>query len=129
MKRLILILVLLFAPAVLGCASKKLTPETPKAAVAMKADAVVIRLNELQAAVIQSCVTDDACVASGIGKDLARLVVQTCIDIRSTLRDVPNGWQATARTAWAQVRSRLALVRNPVIQSVFALVDAALQEI
>jgi len=110
-----------------GCASKKLTPETPVAAAAMKADAVVIRVNELQAAVIEACGPAPECQPNSIPTATARDVVKAMIDLRTVLRSTPAGWQATVRSTWTQAKARLAGVTNPAILSAIALVNAAVE--
>jgi hypothetical protein len=111
-----------------GCA-KKLTPATPVAAAAMKADAVVIRVNELQAAVIEFCGLGSAaeCQPNTIPTATAREIVKGLIDVRATLRAVPAGWQATVKATWARVKARLSTVTNPAVLSAMALVNAAVE--
>jgi hypothetical protein len=129
MKRLAvqigLVTLLLFGPAVFsGCAHPKLTPETPKAAVAMRADSFVVRVNELQAAVIQVCGVGPQCIPGSIDTNLARDIVQAMIDIRTVLAETPDGWQAAVKRIWMQIRPRFSGVYNVAIQSAFGLVDA-----
>ncbi len=126
MRRILLALAL--ALAILpGCASKKLTPETPVAAAALKADAVVIRVNELQASVIEACGPAPECQPNSIPTATAREAVKAMIDIRTVLRTTPAGWQATVKSTWAQVKQRLGSVTNPAILSAVALVNAAVE--
>lgn len=121
----IVILALCLAPA---CA-KNITPETPRAGAALTADAVVIRVNELQATVIQVCGPQALCAEGTISTALARDIVQTCIDLRTTLKAVPDGWQATVKTAWSRAKPRFATVTNPAIQAAFSAVDALLSNL
>lgn len=107
-----------------GCA-KKVTGATPVANAALAADAVVIRVNELQAATIQYCGPAPQCAPGTIDTQLARLIVSTSIDLRQTLKAVPAGWQATVRQAWAQARPKFATVTNPAIVAALAAVDLA----
>lgn len=118
----ILALSLCFAPA----CSKKVTPETPRAGVALVADAIVVRVNELQATVIQACGPQATCAPNTISTPLARDIVQTCIDLRITLKSIPDGWQATVRAAWTRAKPRFAAVTNPAIQAAIVAVDALL---
>lgn len=119
---------LIVALAILpGCANKNLTPETPTAAAAMKADAVVIRVNELQATVIEACGPAPECQPNSLPTATARAIVQSLIEVRSVLRTTPNGWQATVKQAWAQTKVKLAGVTNPAILSAVALVNAAME--
>lgn len=126
-RRLSSLLVIVALLAVPACASKKLTPETPRAAALMKVDSVGIRINELQAVILQVCITDEGCTESGVGKKLAQEVVQTCMDIRQLLRQ--ENWQGKVKEAWEAVRARLGGVKNAAVLSVFSLVDAVLQEV
>lgn len=114
-----LLFVLTFAPA----CNKKVTGATPVATAALGADAVVVRVNELQAATIQYCGPAPQCAPNTIDTQLARQIVQTSIDLRQTLKAVPNGWQATVKTAWAQARPRFASITNPAIVAALAGVD------
>lgn len=123
---LIMMLTLTFS---VGACSKKATPETPKAGSALTADAIVVRVNELQATVIQLCGPQPACAPDTISTALARDIVQTCIDLRTTLKAVPDGWQATARTAWMRAKPRFVGVTNPAIQAAISAVDALLSNL
>jgi len=105
---------------------KKVTGDTPIANAALAADAVVIRINELQATVIQACGPAPQCQPNSLSTPLARDLVQTCIDLRVTLKAVPAGWQATAKAAWQQARPRFNAVTNPVIVAALVAVDAYL---
>jgi len=122
MKRLLCCLPLLF---VLGCAPN-VTPENPSAAKAIAADAVVSRVNELQAATIQYCGPAPQCATGTIDTALARQIVQTSIDLRATLKAVPDGWQQTVKAAWATARPKFATVTNPAIVAALAAVDLAI---
>ncbi len=122
MKRLIVIALLCTAPA----CSHKVTGATPVAQAALNADAIVIRVNELQAAVIQACGPAPQCQPNSLSTALARDLVQTCLDLRATLKAVPAGWQATVRAAWQQARPRFNPVTNPAILAALAAVDVIL---
>lgn len=121
--RLIVIVVLLLSGA--GCAHH-VTGDTPKATAALTADAIVIRVNELQATVIQACGPAPTCQPNSLDTNLARQIVQACIDARVTLKAVPTGWQATLKAGWSQERARLATVTNPAIVAALAAVDVAI---
>lgn len=105
-----------------GCAGK-VTGATPIATAALQADAIVIRVNELQATVIQACGAAPTCQPNSLPTPLARDLVQTCIDLRTTLKAVPAGWQATVKAAWAQARPRFAGVTNVAILAALSAVD------
>lgn len=122
MKRLILILALVSV----GCAPKNVIPENPSAAKAIGADAVVLRLNELQAATIQYCGPAPQCAPGTLDTTLARQIVQTTIDLRATLKAIPDGWKQTVKTAWATQRPRFASITNPAIIAALAAVDVAI---
>ncbi len=124
MKRL-LIIPLLCVLAFSGCA-KHVTGATPVAQAAITADAVVIRVNELQAATIQFCGAAPQCTPGTIDTATARLIVQTSIDLRQTLRAVPAGWQATVKQAWAQARPKFASVTNAAILAAMSALDLAI---
>jgi hypothetical protein len=115
---------LLTVPIVSSGCAKTVTPETPRAAAALTADAIVIRVNELQAAVIQACGPAVTCAPNTLSTNLARDLVQTTIDLRTTLKAVPDGWQATVRTAWTQAQPRFAGITHPAIQAALAAVNA-----
>lgn len=123
MKRLLclpLVCLLVFsAPA----CNKKVTGATPIAQAAITADAVVIRVNELQAATIQYCGPAPTCAPGTIDTQLARQIVETSIALRQTLKAVPSGWQATVKQAWAQARPKFASVQNPAIVAALSAVD------
>lgn len=123
--RVLLLILALIAPIEAGC-HKNLTFETPKAQAAMRADDIVVRVNELQAAVIQACGPDPVCQPNGIDTNTARAIVQASIDIRAVLKSTPDGWQATVKTAWAQIKPRFAGITNVAIQAAFGLVEAAI---
>lgn len=122
--RLALVVVLLVLPSA-SCA-KKVTGATPTATAALNADAVVIRINELQAAVIQACGPDPVCQPGSLDTNLARDIVKTCIDLRTTAKSVPDGWQMALRTAWNRAKLRFTAVTNPAILAGIAGVDALL---
>ncbi len=108
-----------------GC-SQNPTPATPLAAQALTADAIVVRVNEVQASVIQACGPAVTCQPGSLSTTLARDIVQTCIDLRTTLRAVPDGWRATVKTGWAQAKPRFAGITNPLIVTAISALDAAI---
>lgn len=103
------------------------TPETPKAAAAITSDSIVIRVNELQAAVIQLCGVARTCAPNTISTATADAIVQVSIDLRTVLKDVPNGWQATVRTTWTQAQPKLAGITNPAILAAIQTLDAVIR--
>ncbi len=121
----LLVCVLGFGSTAASC-PKKVTGDTPIATAALTADAIVIRVNELQATVIQACGSAPQCQPNSLSTPLARDLVQTCIDLRTTLKAVPAGWQATARAVWQQARPRFAPVTNPAIVAALTAVDVYL---
>ncbi len=124
MKRL-LVIPLLCVLAFAGC-NKKVTGATPVAQSALNADAVVIRVNEMQAATIQLCGPAPTCAPGTINTAVARQIVETSIALRQTLKAVPSGWQQTVKTAWAQARPKFASVQNPAILAAIAAVDVVI---
>jgi len=120
---LVLALIALLTSTILTGCAKKVTGDTPRAQSALTADAIVIRVNELQATVIQICGPQPVC-APEISTPLARDIVQTCIDLRTTLKAVPQGWLATIRQAWIQARPRFSAVTNVAVQAALSAVDA-----
>lgn len=125
MKRLLYLLLLCVLLVSAPACAKKVTGATPVANAALAADAVVIRVNELQAATIQYCGPAPQCAPGTIDTQLARLIVSTSIDLRQTLKAVPAGWQATVKQAWAQARPKFATVTNPAIVAALAALDLA----
>jgi len=123
MTRLILILAL----AASACA--KVTPETPKAATAIKADEVLLRVKELQSAVLAACWPDGvmapACVPGGISTPAMREFVKATIDVAQVSKAVPVGWQATVKASWLRAKPRiLALGPFPsAVQIALGVVD------
>jgi len=117
--RLVVTLALL---TVLG-ACAKVTPETPKAGAAIKADAVVVRVNELQAAVIDYCGPAPQCAPGTIDTNTARDVIKALIEVRSVLKASPNGWQASAKAGWAVAKARLVGITHPAILAAVAAAD------
>lgn len=106
-----------------ACGPKTIS-DSPRGNAALKADAVVIRVNELQAVVIQACGPAMTCAPGTLSTDLARAIVQTCIDVRTTAKAVPDGWQASVKVAWTQAKPRFASVTNVAIQAGISAVDA-----
>lgn len=118
-----LVLALALFLAVPACAPKNVTPETPRAASAITADQIVIRVNELQAAVIQACGPARTCAPGTIDTAVADEIVRACIDLRQVLRSVPDGWQAATRATWTRVKPRLN-TNDVVITAAINAVDA-----
>ncbi len=121
----LLVCVLGFGSTAASC-PKKVTGDTPIATAALTADAIVIRVNELQATVIQACGPAPQCQPNSLSTPLARDLVQTCIDLRTVLRATPYGGPAAARAAWAQARPRFKTVTNPAIVAALVALDTYL---
>jgi hypothetical protein len=123
MKALILVL------ALVASACAKVTPETPKAATAIKADEVLLRVKELQSAVLTACWPDGVmkseCVPGGISTPAMREFVKATIDVAKVAKEVPAGWQATVKASWGQAKPRiLALVPFPqAVQIALGIAD------
>lgn len=121
------LLILMLAALPLGCA--KVTPETPKAAAAIKADEVVLRVNELQAATITACWPDGVpkadCALGGISMAAARELVKAAIDVRTVAKAVPAGWQASVKASWLQAKPRITALGPfpPAVQIALGFAD------
>ena len=99
------------------------TPENPAAAAAIKADAVVIRVNELQAVVIQACGPGPECQPNSLPTNAAREIVKACIDLRSLLKPpLATDWRTLVKNAWALKKPSISS-NDPIIQSAIAGVD------
>lgn len=120
--RLPLLLVLLLVLP--GCLGSKNTPATPGAAAAMKADEVVIRVNELQAVLSDACGPQPECQPGSLPTATFREALKAFTTIRTTLRSVPDGWRATVQSAWRDAKGRLQGLTNPAILAALGLVDA-----
>lgn len=109
MKRWLLLLVLCA-----GCAPKSLSPQGQ---IAYTADQIVLRLGELQAAVIAACgAGGGSCVSTApIRTDQARAIVQVVDTSVSCLKAAPAGWQACAGAAWKSARLT-AVFQAPEVQ-------------
>jgi hypothetical protein len=114
---------LLAAP---GCAGKHVQGETPRAEAALQADAVVVRINELQAAVIQACGIGPTCQPGSLDTGLARRIVQACLDARTTLKAVPDGWRASVKAGWTAARAQFGPVANPAILAALGAADTVI---
>lgn len=123
MRRLLYLFPLIFLLS--GCA-KNVVPENPSAAAAITADAVVLRVNEFQAATIQYCGPAPQCAPNTIDTNLARTIVQTAIDLRATLRAVPDGWKASVKATWATARPKFAGITNAAILAALSALDLAI---
>ena len=122
MSRLLILILPLFLLTE-GCAHKTVGA-TPTAQTTLNADAVVVRVNEFQAAVIQYCGPGPSCAPNTIATPLFREVIQACIAARTVLKTVPSGWQASVKATWAQLKPKLAAVMNPAIQAAFSAADS-----
>jgi hypothetical protein len=122
------VLFLLFAPTITapGCASKNLTPETPKAAVLLKANDVDTRVLELVKAIDAACGPAPQCQPGSLDTALAKTLVQGCMDVSAVARRSADGWQAAAKAIWSQLRPRFSGIANPAVVAAFGLVDGLL---
>ena len=106
-----------------ACAGK-VTGATPIASAAIKADAVVIRVNELQNAAMAACGTPSGdCQPGGISRALAVEIVADCVSLNQVLRTVPAGWQASVKASWAQAKARIGVVSNPAVAAALGVLD------
>jgi hypothetical protein len=127
MTRLILILFLLFTPAVVGCTRVQVQqPETPKAAALLKANEVDLRVLELVHAIDAACGPAPQCQPGSLDTGLAKTLVQGCMDVSAVARRSADGWQSAARAIWAQLKPRFAGITNPAVVAAFGLVDGLL---
>jgi hypothetical protein len=115
----------ILATVLMGCAPVPgPTPATPRAAAAITADAVVVRVNEVQAALIDYCGPAPECAPGTLPTATAREAVQLLIDVRSILKTAPDGWQAAAKAAWARARLRLDGVTTTALALAIGAADA-----
>lgn len=116
-----LAVVLVALPLLAGCGSK-LDPATPGATpqtqTLQRADAVLVRLAELQTAAI------DANRTGGITDRDAILVVRFTQTAGKIVHDVPNGWQPAVLTAYAELKTNLPPPVRERFSLLFTLLDA-----
>jgi hypothetical protein len=112
------ILLVLLAGA--GCAPP-VTVVTPQGQTAFRADAVVVRVNELMNAAIA------ANANAALSVDQTRTIVQFCVAADQTLAATPAGWPTTIRTAWASTKAQLPSVQNLVVVAAMGAVDVVLE--
>lgn len=93
---------------------------SPQAAVAFKADQIVVRVNELQRAATA------ANAAGSLDTNLTRQIVTWTVAADKILKDTPQGWVATLKASWEQVKQNVNLrtITQPAIQLAFTAVDA-----
>ncbi len=125
MNRWLLLVCLVALPA---CASH-VTPADPLAARRVRLDAVGIRVNEFQSALIQWCGPGPNCAVNTVDTFVFRDLLTVCIDIRRTLRaaatDADPVWIPTVKAAWVGVKPKLDPLRsNPAISAAISAVDA-----
>jgi len=123
------LLSIILLPLFVAACHPGLTPADPQAAVALKADGVVIRVNEFQGALIQYCGPGPQCAPNTVDTNTFRELLQACIDLRAVLKTTPQGWQASAKAIWGRVSNNprvLPLKTNPAISAAFSAVDAIL---
>ncbi len=119
MKRRLAILV--FAAALVsGCASAPPTVITPQGRAAYAADAVVIRVNELQAAAIQANAT------GGLTTATTAQIVQWTVQADTVLKAAKDGWKAALVQSWGVLKGQIpaADLKNPLIVVALNAVDA-----
>ena len=108
-----------------GCAHAPATVVTPQGKAAYAADQVVLRVNELQAAVIQAEAT------GGLPRPVARNIVTWTVRADGILKDMAIGWQTALVNSWGLLKAQIpaAQLRNPLIALAVAEVDALLAAI
>jgi hypothetical protein len=112
-KRLLLVVLLCLAPA---CAPPKAVV-TPQGQVAFTADQIIVRVGELQNAVLQANANkalDDA---------TTKTVVTWTTAAARILKTTPSGWQATLFSGWKAVKPQIP-TNNPAIALAVGAVDA-----
>lgn len=102
-----------------GCHAP-VTITTPQGQTAFKADQIVVRVNELQAAAIK------AEAGGALATDLTRAIVTFAVAADKTLAMTPNGWQAAVLTSWVQTKQQLLGVTNPAVLAAIGAVDIVL---
>jgi hypothetical protein len=128
MKRLVRLrrtLVLLSLIVWSGCHAP-VTIVTPQGQAAYTADQVVVRINELENAAIAANAAN-AATPQGLGTSATRTIVAFAVSADTTLAQVPAGWQATVKTAWAAAKMQLGTLSNPLIVALMSAVDAVLE--
>ncbi len=83
--------------------------------IAFKSDAIVVRINELQAAAIA------ANTSGGLDALTTKVVVEFSIAARTTLGALPDGWQITVKQAWAQARPKIVTTNSTLLLAVGAI--------
>lgn len=119
MKRYALPFVLILALSGAAC-SPPVTVQTTAGKAAFTADQVVLRVNELQAAAIQANANGALPTAT------TRLIVEFAVGADKTLKEAPNGWQATVSKAWAETKGKLPPITNPAISAAVQSFELAL---
>ncbi len=89
-----------------GCVKRPSSIVTPQGKAAFAADQVVIRLAEVQNAVIVAA-TPDATGKVGIAKPTANLIVSWIVDTLKVIKQTPNGWLAASTAAWNAAKTRI----------------------
>jgi len=118
LKRRKIQLVILVALVAASAACIHRTFENANAQHSYTADQVVIRVNELQAAVIQAYPTPT---------DISRKIVEFTVSADKVLKASPSGWQAAVTVAWTQTKSALIPPpTNPAVVAAIAGVDTVL---
>lgn len=94
--------------------------QTPQGKAAYSADQIAIRVNELQNAAIQ------ANAAGALPEATTRTIVKFAVSADTTLRAVPQGWQATVAQAWTAAKAALPPLTNPAVSAAVSAVDVVL---
>ena len=119
MKRLLLVLVLSTSPLLSACHAP-VTITTAAGKTAYTADQIVMRIGELENAVIQANST------GALNTDTTRKIVEFCVSSAATLKSTPSGWQATVSAGWKQLKPVLAGVTNPALLATINAADVVL---
>jgi hypothetical protein len=130
MKRIALIVAAVAALTFVGawtpsCASAPVSVTTPQGKAAFAADQVLTRIEEVENAVIAAA-TPDATGHVAIPKPTANLIVGFCGDAAAAIKSTPDGWLATARTAWGVIKLHIPPADLPKVQGYVISIDLLL---
>lgn len=121
--RILALLGILLAPIGLvltAACHAPVTVVTPEGKAAFTADQIVLRINNLQNAAIQAEAT------GGLSTDTTRTLVEFAVTANRTLKTVPDGWQQSVATAWAETKKRLPPITNLAVMAAVDSVDLVL---
>lgn len=125
MKTLRTALVVALLTSVVACVHAPASITTPQGKAAFAADQVVVRLAEVQNAVIVAA-TPDATGKVGIAKPTADVIVGWTVATLKVIKQTPNGWQATALQAWTQAKLRIPAASLASVQGYVLAIDTLL---